>query len=57
MNKQSLRKTWAIVSLLAVLGLSLGAVDAAWGRGGWGCMNANLTPGPGLESPRPELNF
>lgn len=44
MNKQSLKKTCAIVSLLAVLGLSLGAADSAWARGGWGCMNANLTP-------------
>jgi len=44
MNKQSLRKTWVIISLLAVLGLSFGAVDVAWARGGWGCMNANLTP-------------
>jgi Spy/CpxP family protein refolding chaperone len=44
MNKQSLRKTCVIISLLAALGLSLGAVDAAWARGGWGCMNANLTP-------------
>jgi len=44
MNNQSLRKTWVIVSLLAVLGLSLGAVDSAWARGGWGCINANVTP-------------
>jgi hypothetical protein len=44
MNKQSLKKTWVIISLLAVLGLSLGTVDSAWARGGWGCMNANLTP-------------
>jgi len=45
MNKQSLRKTWVIISLLAALGLSLGAVNPAWARGGgWGCMNANVTP-------------
>lgn len=44
MNKQSLKKTWVMVSLLAVLGLSLGTVDPAWARGGWGCMNANVTP-------------
>ncbi len=44
MNKPSLRKTWAIVSLLAVLGLSLGAVDSAWAQGGRGGMNANPTP-------------
>jgi Spy/CpxP family protein refolding chaperone len=29
---------------LAALVLSLGAIDSAWARGGWGCMNANLTP-------------
>ena len=44
MNKQSLRTAWGILSLLAVLGFSLVAVDSAWARGGWGCMNANLTP-------------
>jgi Spy/CpxP family protein refolding chaperone len=45
MNKQSLRKIWVIIPLLAALGLSLGAVNPAWARGGgWGCMNANLTP-------------
>ena len=44
MNKQSLRKTWGIISLLAALGLSLGAVNPALARGGWGCMNANVTP-------------
>ena len=44
MKKQSMRKIWAIVSLLAVLGLSLGAVDSAWAQGGRGGMNANLTP-------------
>lgn len=32
------------VLLLAALILSLGAVGSAWARGGWGCMNANLTP-------------
>ncbi len=44
MNKHSLSKTWTIISLLAALCLSLGAADAAWARGGWGCLNANLTP-------------
>jgi len=44
MNRKSLRKALATVALLAVLGLSLGTVDSAWARGGWGCMNANLTP-------------
>ncbi len=44
MNKHALSKTWTIISLLAVLCLSLGAADSAWARGGWGCMNANLTP-------------
>uniref|UniRef100_A0A7V4LBT3 Periplasmic heavy metal sensor n=1 Tax=Desulfobacca acetoxidans TaxID=60893 RepID=A0A7V4LBT3_9BACT len=47
--RQSLRKTWVIVSLVAVLGLGLGAVDSAWARGGWGCMNANLTPEQGAQ--------
>ncbi len=33
------------IFLLAALGLSLGAVNPAWARGGgWGCMNANVTP-------------
>jgi hypothetical protein len=37
MTKQSLRKTWVTISLLAALGLSLGAVNPAWARGGgWG---------------------
>ena len=44
MNKKSLRKTWVTISLLAALGLSLGAVDCAWAQGGRGGMNANLTP-------------
>ena len=44
MNKHSLSKTWTIISLLAVLCLSLGAADSASARGGCGCMNANLTP-------------
>jgi len=44
MNKHPLRKTWVIISLLAVLGLSLAAVNPAWARGGGGGMNANLTP-------------
>jgi zinc resistance-associated protein len=45
MNKPSRKKTWVIISLLAILGLSLGTVDCAWARGGgWGCRTANLTP-------------
>ena len=32
------------VLLLAAITLGLGAVDSAWARGGWGCMNANLPP-------------
>jgi Spy/CpxP family protein refolding chaperone len=44
MEKRPLRTALAIASLLAVLGLSLGGVDAAWARGGWGCMNADVTP-------------
>ncbi len=39
MNKQSLRKTWVIMLLLAALGLSLGAVNPALaqcgGRESW----------------------
>jgi Spy/CpxP family protein refolding chaperone len=38
------RKAWVPALLLAALVISLGAVDAAWARGGWGCMNANVTP-------------
>ena len=34
MNKQSLRKTWVIMLLLAALGLSLGAVNPAWAQCG-----------------------
>ena len=31
--------------LVMVLGFSLGAANFAWARGGgWGCMNANVTP-------------
>jgi len=44
MKKNSLRKTWRMISALAILGLSLVAVNPAWARGDWGCMNANLTP-------------
>ena len=44
MNKPSLEKTRLIISLLAALGLSLGAINPAWARGGGGGMNANLTP-------------
>jgi len=38
------KTTWISVLALAALVISLGAVDSAWARGGWGCMNANLTP-------------
>jgi len=38
------RKAWVPALLLAALVISLGAVDSAWARGGWGCMNANVTP-------------
>jgi len=38
------RKAWVPVLLLAALVISLGVVDSAWARGGWGCMNANVTP-------------
>ncbi|MGB8992059.1 MAG: periplasmic heavy metal sensor [Desulfobaccales bacterium] len=44
MKKKTLKRTWVIISLLAAMGLSLGAADSAWARGGWGCMNANVTP-------------
>ncbi|MHB8066668.1 MAG: Spy/CpxP family protein refolding chaperone [Desulfobaccales bacterium] len=44
MKKQSLRKSLVITSLLAALILSLVTINPAWARGGWGCMNANLTP-------------
>ena len=30
--------------LLAALVISLGGADSAWAGGGWGCMNANVTP-------------
>jgi Spy/CpxP family protein refolding chaperone len=40
-----LKKAWLPIFLLAALGLSLGSVNPAWARGGgWGCMNANVTP-------------
>ena len=34
MNKQSLRKTWVIISLLAALGMSLGAVNPVLAQDG-----------------------
>ena len=44
MNKQSLRKTWVIISLLAALGLSLGAVNPAWAQGGdWESLAKNAS--------------
>jgi len=41
---RSFRTPWISAVLLATLVISLGAVDSAWARGGWGCMNANVTP-------------
>ncbi len=38
------KKVGLPIFLLAALWLSLGAVNPAWARGGWGCMNANVTP-------------
>ena len=38
------RAAWVPVLILVALVISLGAVDSAWARGGWGCMNANVTP-------------
>jgi len=38
------KTAWVPALLLAALVISLGAVDSAWARGGWGCMNANVTP-------------
>ena len=40
-----LKKACLPIFLVAALGLSLGAVNPALARGGgWGCMNANVTP-------------
>ena len=44
------KKAWVPVVLLAALVISLGATDPAWARGGWGCMNANLTPEQSAKS-------
>jgi zinc resistance-associated protein len=38
------RTPWISAVLLGTLVISLGIVDSAWARGGWGCMNANVTP-------------
>jgi Spy/CpxP family protein refolding chaperone len=38
------KKAWVPVLVLAALVIGFGAVDSAWARGGWGYMNANLTP-------------
>ncbi len=38
------KAAWVPTLMLAALVISLGGVDSAWARGGWGCMNANLTP-------------
>jgi Spy/CpxP family protein refolding chaperone len=38
------KTVWVPALLLAALVISLGAVDSAWARGGWGCMNTNVTP-------------
>jgi len=40
-----LKKACLPIFLVTALGVSLGAVNPAWARGGgWGCMNANVTP-------------
>lgn len=39
-----LKKACLPILLLTALGLSLGTVNPAWAQGGWGCMNANVTP-------------
>jgi Spy/CpxP family protein refolding chaperone len=42
---RSSKTAWVPAMLLVALVISLGAVDSAWARGGgWGCMNANVTP-------------
>ena len=38
------KTAWVPALLLAALVISMGAVDSAWARGVWGCMNANVTP-------------
>jgi Spy/CpxP family protein refolding chaperone len=38
------RTAFVLSLLLVALVISLGAVDCAWARGSWGCMNANVTP-------------
>jgi Spy/CpxP family protein refolding chaperone len=38
------RTAWVPALLLVALVISLGAVDSAWARGGWGCMNSKATP-------------
>ena len=45
MNKQSLRKTWVIISLLAALGLSLGAGQPRLGAGRLGVHECERNPG------------
>jgi len=39
-----LKTAFVATLLLAAMVISLGAADSAWARGGWGCMNANVTP-------------
>jgi Spy/CpxP family protein refolding chaperone len=39
-----LKTAFVAALLLASLVINLGAVDSAWARGRWGCMNANVTP-------------
>ena len=38
------KTAWIPALMLAALFISMGVVDSAWARGGWGCMNANVTP-------------
>jgi Spy/CpxP family protein refolding chaperone len=38
------RTAWISAVLIGTLVISLGIVDSTWARGGWGCMNANVTP-------------
>jgi Spy/CpxP family protein refolding chaperone len=38
------QKAWVPVVVLVALVVGLVAVNSAWARGGWGCMNANVTP-------------
>ncbi len=44
MNDWFRQKRLLAFLVAAFVGLSVGAVNSAWARGGWGCMNANVTP-------------